>query len=339
MIAIHPRKGSFSDKWIEYCETNKIEYKIVDCYKSNIIDQMKDCKALMWHWHHSDHKAILFARQLTHSLELMNKQVFPNINTVWHFDDKVGQKYLFEAIEAPFINSYVFYDKKEALDWIESTTFPKIFKLRRGAGADSVSMIKNKSHASKIINKAFSEGFKSKNRIHFLKERIWHFKRDKTLKSFLNISRGIARLFIASTIEKNIPKERNYVYFQDFIPNNDSDIRIIVIGNRAFAIKRMVRKGDFKASGSGNIVYKKNDIPIECVKLSFEITDKIKSQCASYDFVFLDGKPLLIEVSYGFSQKVYLNCPGYWDDNMQWHEEKFFPEYFMIENILKGNNS
>jgi glutathione synthase/RimK-type ligase-like ATP-grasp enzyme len=55
--------------------------------------------------------------------------------------------------------------------------------------------------------------------------------------------------------EKKFNPEKNYVYFQDFIPQNDFDIRIIVIGKRAFAIKRMVRKGDFRASGSGNIKY------------------------------------------------------------------------------------
>ena len=36
-IAIHHRQGSFSDRWIEYCETNNIEYKIVNAFDNNII--------------------------------------------------------------------------------------------------------------------------------------------------------------------------------------------------------------------------------------------------------------------------------------------------------------
>ena len=36
-IAIHHRPGSFSDRWIEYCEKEGIEYKIVNCYDNDIV--------------------------------------------------------------------------------------------------------------------------------------------------------------------------------------------------------------------------------------------------------------------------------------------------------------
>ena len=39
---------------------------------------------------------------------------------------------------------------------------------------------------------------------------------------------------------------RGYVYFQDFIPDNQFDTRVTVIGNRAFAFIRKVRPGDFR---------------------------------------------------------------------------------------------
>jgi len=88
---------------------------------------------------------------------------------------------------------------------------------------------------------------RNKNRLNSFTERIWHFKRDKNLKTFLNISRGIARLIVPSKIEINIPNEKNYIYFQDFIPDNNCDIRVIVIGKKAFAIKRMIREDDFRS--------------------------------------------------------------------------------------------
>ena len=31
-IAIHNRPGSFSDRWIEYCNKNHIDYKVVNAY-------------------------------------------------------------------------------------------------------------------------------------------------------------------------------------------------------------------------------------------------------------------------------------------------------------------
>ena len=40
-------------------------------------------------------------------------------------------------------------------------------------------------------------------------------------------------------------------------------VRVIVINDKAFAIKRMVRKNDFRASGSGIIEYDKENLTDE----------------------------------------------------------------------------
>lgn len=52
-IAIADRKGSFSDYWITYCEENNIPFIRVNPYDSDIINQVKDCDAFMWH--HRNH--------------------------------------------------------------------------------------------------------------------------------------------------------------------------------------------------------------------------------------------------------------------------------------------
>ena len=170
-IAIHHTPGSFSDRWIEYCEEKGIPYKIVDAYRSDIVEQVADCDAFMWHHHHANYKDALFARQLLYSLQMAGKRVFPDFNTGWHFDDKVGQKYLLEAIGAPLVPSYVFYTKEEALEWIDGTTFPKVFKLRGGAGAANVKLARTKGEARKLVKQAFVRGFKQFNRFTYLKER------------------------------------------------------------------------------------------------------------------------------------------------------------------------
>lgn len=335
MLAIHYRKRSYSDKWIEYCNENKIDYKIVNCYDNDIIEQLNECNALMWHWYHNDIKDILFARQLTLSLELKGIKVFPSSETAWHFDDKIAQKYLLEAINAPLINSYVFYDKEKALNWVNSTSFPKVFKFRSGAGSENVKKISNKNEAKAYIRKIFEKGFVSVDRFHSYKEKVWNFKKQKNLKSFLNISKGLLRIIFRHKNNKALPLVKNYLYAQDFIPNNDCDIRVIVIGDRAFGIKRMVRENDFRASGSGFIVYEKKQIPIECLKIAFDLTKKLNAQCLAFDFIFFNNIPKIIEISYAFNRLVYLDCPGYWDDSFNWVEGNFFPEYFMLEDLLK----
>jgi hypothetical protein len=91
-------------------------------------------------------------------------------------------------------------------------------------------------------------------------------------------------------------KEINYLYFQEFIPNNDSDTRIIVIDGKAFGIKRMNRKNDFRASGSGFILYEKEHIDIILVKTAFDIHKKLNAQCIAYDFVY-DDEPCTVDLS------------------------------------------
>ena len=81
--------------------------------------QLDDCDGLMWHWNQNSYKAALFARQLTFSLEKKGIRVFPDINTALHFNDKVGQDFLLEAIDAPLVKSYAFYSRQEAMEWLE----------------------------------------------------------------------------------------------------------------------------------------------------------------------------------------------------------------------------
>ena len=113
-LAIH-QGTNFGNRWVKYCEENAIPYKLVSCYDSDIVQQLDGYDGLMWHWNQEDYKGILFARQLTLSLEKAGKKVFPNVNTAWHHDDKVGQKYLLECIDAPLVKSYVFYSNYQSI--------------------------------------------------------------------------------------------------------------------------------------------------------------------------------------------------------------------------------
>jgi hypothetical protein len=118
------------------------------------------------------------------------------------------------------------------------------------------------------------------------------------------------------------------------IPNNKYDIRICVVGNKAFGLKRLIRKNDFRASGSGNIIYKKQEIDERCVQIAFNINEKIKAQSIAFDFVFdANNNPLIVEISYGFVVKVYDPCEGYWDKDLNWHEEAFNPYGWMVDLV------
>lgn len=321
-IAIHNSNIGFHPRWVKYCETNNIAYKIVDCYANDIIEQLKDCDALLWHHWQVNSKDILKAKRLLFSLEHSGMIVFPNFKSGWHFDDKIAQKYLLESLGLPLVKSFHFVEKQAALDWVQKTDFPKVFKLTRGAGSANVKLVHSRKDALKLVKKAFSSGHSIFDRFGGLKERYRKYREGK--ETIWGVFRSVYRILNVPQYAKLLSNERFEVYFQDFIPNNEFDIRIIVIDGKAFAIKRLVRKDDFRASGSGNILYDAHHFDTDLVKNSFDFADKINSNCIGFDFVFDNEKrPLIVEISYGFAIEGYDECVGYWDRQLNFHIGKF----------------
>jgi len=332
-IAIHNSPSGFHPRWISYCEENNIPWKKVNCYENDIIDQLSDCSALMWHFSHISPKDILIAKQLLFSLEQSGISVFPNFNTAWHFDDKVGQKYLLESIGAPLPNTYVFFSRQEAKSWAINTNFPKVFKLRNGAGSSNVKIVNRKSIALKLIKKAFRRGIKPFNAWAKLKERWRKFLIGKS--NFGDVIKGVIRLVYSNKYIQTTGREKGYIYFQDYIPNNDHDIRVIVIGDKAFAIKRLVRKNDFRASGSGYVHYEKKNFRESTIELAFNMASKLNSQCIAFDFINDKEEPKVVEISFGFIKEVYDPCTGFWDRQLRWHDGSFNPYGWMVDMMTR----
>lgn len=335
LLAINNSDRGFHPRWIKYCKNNNITFKLVNCYSNDIINQLKDCDAFLWHHSHIDYRDKIFAKQLLYSLQMAGMKVFPNFNTTWHFDDKVGQKYLLEAIGAPIVPSHVFYSKTEALQWLESTQFPIVNKLSGGAGSTNVRMVSSKKEAIIIINKSFGKGFKQYNAWKSFKERWRKFLLNKA--GFEDALKGLIRFVHPTPFNKMSANEKGYVYFQTFIPNNNFDIRVVVVADKAFALKRMNRKNDFRASGGGEIIYSKDTIDEKCISIAFDVNDRIKSQSIAFDFIFdKTNSPLIIEISFGYDVPAYDFCEGYWTKDLQWHEGSHFDFCgWMIESIIE----
>lgn len=336
-IAIHHRNNSFSNRWIAYCEQNQIEYKVVNAYANDIIQQVEGCDCFMWHFHQADYRDMQFAKSLILSLEAQGVKCFPNSHTCWHFDDKVAQKYLLESISAPLVPSYVFYSEQDALNWVAKTDFPKVFKLKGGAGSMNVELVSTRKDAERFIHKCFGKGFAQYRWRDQFHENYNKYKEGK--RSLRDVLRPLKYAFKKYPTEfaHFHQNEIGYAYFQDFIPNNTFDIRVCVIGNKAFALKRFTRDGDFRASGSGKIVYDKQNIDERCVKTAFDVNKKLKAQSVAFDFVFdKTNQPLIVEISYGYAVKAYDNCEGYWTDDLAWHEGTHFDFCgWMVENLLR----
>lgn len=336
MIAIHDRPGSFSDRWIEYCTTRRIAFERVDCLGSDIVNRCKGVDAVLWHWSHGDPADRLVARQVIFSLEQAGKLVFPSVATCWHFDDKIAQKYLLEAIGAPLVPSYVFTRKDDALRWIETATWPKVFKLRCGAGSNNVRLVRSQREAQALCNQAFGRGFPMvPGYLADLRTRIRKAKNPAQFRE--KLSRAPRTLMNLLALRRALPREKGYIYFQDFLPNNAFDTRITVIGNRAFGFRRLNRPGDFRASGSGKLDYTTELINPRCVEVAFKVTNRIGAQSLAFDFlVNAEGEATICEISYCYMASAVYACQGHWDSGFNWHAGQIWPQDAIIEDVLSA---
>lgn len=80
-IAIHHRSGSYSDRWITYCDKKNIAYKIVNAFDNSIIKQLEDCDALLWHHNHISYKDVKVAKKILFALEHAGVKIFPDFKT------------------------------------------------------------------------------------------------------------------------------------------------------------------------------------------------------------------------------------------------------------------
>jgi glutathione synthase/RimK-type ligase-like ATP-grasp enzyme len=335
-IAIHEGESSWNSRWIAFCRDNAISHKLVDCYASDIISRIRGCSGLMWHFSHTDPTGILMARHVLNSAEAMGLKVFPDFETNWHFDDKLAQKYLFEALELPTPAAWAFFDKAKALQFVEACELPIVAKLRRGAGSYNVRLLRTRGQARSYVRRMFGRGYQpipapladARNKfivaatsggIHGVLKRLM-----KAPRFFREVLHG----------RKYFGNEKGYVLFQEFIPGNTCDIRVSVIGNRAWAFRRAVRAGDFRASGSGVIDYDVSGIPQDLIRRSFAAAESLKTQSVCYDWVQRADEFCFVEISYGFMDEAVYACRGHWDRDMSWHEGHMYPSIAIIEDFI-----
>lgn len=339
IVGIHPDqigKESYSKKWDEFLKKMGVEVKILNLLATNALEQAKGCDGIMWRWQHRPaHKQS--AKMILYTIEnILHIPVFPENASAWHFDEKVAQYYLMQAINIPTVNTWVFWHREQALQWAQETSYPIIFKLSSGAGSSNVLKLNNAEEAVYYIKQMFERG-------------VFPYQYHEYKKSFLKKLGNLAQLYsnvkqsITFLLKDQYPKlnpiwwkpEYGYAYFQEFLPDNDFDTRITIIGDRAFGFRRLNRPNDFRASGSGKIDFDPEKINLECIRIAFDASRKGNFSCMAYDFLFKDGRPLICEMSYAFADWAVEACPGHWKSDLTWVPGNMWPEEAQIEDFIK----
>lgn len=334
LIGIHESAGSYSERWTEWSKENQIPFKRLNLLASDAVSQCEGLSGVLWHWTLVNLEEMLVARQVLAALESRGLLVFPNSATCWHYDDKVGQKYLLEAIGAPLIPSWVFTDASDARQWIALASWPKVFKLRCGAGSSNVRLVRSCAEAEDLCRQAFGPGFPSKP--GYLNDARTRLRNTEGWKDFwAKLKRAPESIRSTLRYRRSAPRQRGYLLFQEFLAGNDFDTRVTVIGDRAFGAMRRNRPNDFRASGSGEAIFDPKQIDRRCVSIAFQVAEKLGTQSLAVDFLFdAEHEPRICEMSYCSVASPVYDCPGYWDRDSRWHAGHFWPQDLILEDLL-----
>ena len=323
---------SYSDKWSECLIQRGHDILFTNISDPGLISKIASSDGFMWRPSISPDVKQQASRILLIAEKILNKPVFPDFYTFWHYDDKVSQAYLFNALNIPTPLTWIFWNKSEALEWATKATYPLVHKLAIGAGSTNVRLIKTIGDAKSQINQNFRGRFSGSNSVcknSTVKKRIKHLS-----EKALYAAKYLIKDSYPPLPEDFWQPQKNYSYFQEFVPGNEFDTRVTVIGERAFAFRRWNREGDFRASGSGRLDYDLAGVDLNYVKLAFEISKLGRFQSMAYDFLSHNGLPKLGEISYTFSDRAVFDCPGYWDMDLVWHEGQMWPEEAQVIDFL-----
>ena len=316
-------------------EHNNIPYRMVDASDEDLWSRANRARVYIHHYVHREVEKQVADAVLPIVETVYHVPVFPNYSTRWHFDDKVRQFYLLKGMHYPFIDSWIFWDKDSSMKWLETASLPVVFKLKAGAGSKNVLLVSERQQALRLINRMFdSEGVESEyvpdaGSLSRFRNLLGIYE----IRQWLACRRGNIHY---QDIRPYWQRQRDYIMFQRFLPGNEFDTRVSVIGGRAFAFRRWNRAGDFRASGSGQIDYDQKGIDMRCVSLAFEISESCGFQSMAYDFLFdPEGNPQIGEISYTYMDKAVHACPGFYDKQLNWNEGHFWPQFCILQDLLE----
>jgi len=193
------------------------EIKGINCKLFNTADEVPDSEDIFVYIHPDHDLNREKDRLIIETLQNHTKTTFmPTLKELLLYDEKVEQSktYTTWLPETWFFDD--FYSARKQIDLMD---YPFISKSNEGAASSNIRFILNKNEAELELKTIFSE---------------------QGLARYDSQNAGLV--------------QQGYVLWQEFLPNNENDWRIILIGKKfAWVLKRYNRLDVPFASGSGNI--------------------------------------------------------------------------------------
>lgn len=303
IVLEHDPRQSFSERWLERLPARGHAALAVDASRPDFFDQITGCDGFMWWLPPVFHPRELARRIIMTLSHVSDITPFPDWKSAWHFDDKASQSYLLRAAGIPTPRTWVFWKWNEAEEFCRQAEYPLVIKLSSGVCSQNVALLRSEADARFQLRRLFQGGIQ---------------RLEDAPSTRVGRARRSARESLRALHRLGRPEggggdfHRNYVLLQEFLEGNDFDLRVTIIGDRAFGVRRANRVGDFRASGSGQEDRNPEAVPEDAIRLAFRAARALEAPTLAVDVLRRAGEPVLGEVSYFFPRYGINAVAGHW---------------------------
>ncbi|MCB2208724.1 MAG: hypothetical protein KQH67_10570 [Bacteroidetes bacterium] len=298
------QKRSHWPKYERFLINNKIPYAFLNIHDSDWMEKSKEFDLIIYRPDNSP-SGVFEAKTKIHYIEkYLNKFCFPNCHEIWAYEDKVRANYLYQYFKIPHINTFISNSKSETKAYIKQCSYPFVSKITCGSVSRGVQLIRNERQAERLVKKVFAEGRKT----------YWTEQRQK-----------------------------NYVYFQEFVRDAYFDLRIIVIHNKITGYYRLTPDNDFRASGAGIWQLNVSELPRAAMELAVRVKENLELTVVAVDLMKPKGSKefLVIESSVffdvDFPSELYIDdVAGYyhWEKRNGKLSFEFQPGNYWMQELI-----
>lgn len=153
--------NNFHNDYIQACKDLNIDYEIIDITSKDWIENIRKFDGSGFLVRPSPGKAVwkqMYDEKLYFINKIMGHPIYPSYNELFIYENKRNMAYWLESNDIPMAKTYVFYNKKEAVNFVENyEKYPLFFKPNIGSGSLGIKILKKKKEALKLIDKIFTK--------------------------------------------------------------------------------------------------------------------------------------------------------------------------------------
>lgn len=259
------------EKLKQYAQEAGIEFHFM---KYSDLDIQRDYSNQFFIYNSSEDSGLIYKSYFEDLLYIL-KQKGAILIPEWRFMRAHHNKVMMELLRSVDISgvdtgiqSRFYGCLEEFVSDINNVVFPCVYKTAEGAGSNGVALFKNKEQALSFIKK------NNINQKPTLKQKVFTLKNNDKPAFHSNY--------------------RNKFVIQNFIPGLSGDFKVLVFGDKYYALSRQNRDNDFRASGGGRLNYEP-DLPEGIFDFAKSIYDVLNLPVLSLDIAHDGHRFYLIE--------------------------------------------